>query len=144
MSTTNEFQEREKKIKELYSQGPVLNGAIYCSPWCGFKCTKEAHDRAVRNAQELADQLGEPWKPRVWENGDWHYSAKCGESQVHVRREGGYWASIMVGVDEATRTGGIQYIGEGETPIEAVMDALKRIERARNDLNEAIHKFRGA
>jgi hypothetical protein len=130
--------------QSIPEQGPVLNGHIYCSSWCGGDCTKADYDRAVKGAQELADQLGEPWAPRVWENLGWHYAASAGESDVNPKTDGTYWASIMVGVEDVGRVNCQQVIGDGETPIEAVMDAVRKMERARNNLNEAIRKFRGA
>lgn len=38
---------------------------------------------ATKNAAELAERLGEGWKPRVWENMGWYYSAFKGVVQVH-------------------------------------------------------------
>ncbi|MEB7891012.1 hypothetical protein NGK36_17215 [Hafnia alvei] len=54
---------------------PVLRGKIYCSPACGFGCTKEQYDRAMVAAESLARRLGEGWMAKVWENGSWNYSA---------------------------------------------------------------------
>lgn len=63
------------------------NGRVYCSPACGFKCKKEAHDAALAAATALATRLGPEWEPHVWENCAWHYSAnhKTGPMAVHPR-----------------------------------------------------------
>lgn len=53
----------------------VRNGAIYCAPACGGRCTWAAYQKAVRGANALAKRLGTSWVTRVWENLGWHYSA---------------------------------------------------------------------
>lgn len=91
----------------MLSQEPVLNGKIYCSPWCGGKCTKAAHDGAVKRAKALAKRCGPGFKPRVWENLGWHYSAvsangllkvhPCGKSftaYLGDKGAGGRWAIV--------------------------------------------------
>lgn len=81
---------------------PVLNGDIYCSPACGRGCTLEEYDQAVKDADELAAQLGKAFQPHVWENLGWHYSATAavpGEAFVTVnysKRIGEYWANLHV------------------------------------------------
>lgn len=60
---------------------PVLSGNRYCSPACGHGCTITEHDAAVKKAKALARLCGKGWKPRVWENMGWHYSAVRGTSE---------------------------------------------------------------
>lgn len=62
-----------------------INGpnGTYCSPACGFKCTRHAYERAMREADALAIRLGPGWEPRVWENWGWHYEAIKGAARVH-------------------------------------------------------------
>jgi hypothetical protein len=55
-----------------------LPGGIYCSPRCGCSCTKAAYDTANQKAAELCAQLGDGWRPRVWENGTWHWEVAKG------------------------------------------------------------------
>lgn len=74
-------------MPDIYKQGPVLSGDVYCSPWCGFKCKRAAYDQAVREADELADRLGDGWMPRVWENGGWHYEVSRGAARIHPTTE---------------------------------------------------------
>lgn len=74
----------EKEPREL-SWKARRRGAIYCAPACGFGCTVEDHERAVRAAEKLARRLGPSWKGEVWENLGWHYKAvsACGRIKVH-------------------------------------------------------------
>lgn len=64
---------------------PVLRGDTYCSPACGAGCTKAAHDAAQRKAKALARRMGPGFKPRVWENLGWHYSAERGRAADNHR-----------------------------------------------------------
>lgn len=61
---------------------PVSRGDAYCSPRCGFGCTKAGYDRAVAEASALAIRLGDGWAPSVWENAGWHYEAVNGIARV--------------------------------------------------------------
>lgn len=70
--------DRLKPDSTQLSWKPVLHGRMYCSPACGAKCTKVAHDRAAMKAGELADYLGKGWKPRVWENMAWFWEVSNG------------------------------------------------------------------
>lgn len=74
---------------------PVLNGDIFCSPGCGFKCTKKSYDQTVKRVNELCGNLGSNWIPRVWENGGWHYTAKLivpdGYIEIYPRKGENYW-----------------------------------------------------
>ena len=54
---------------------PVRSGKTYCSSACGARCTWAAYQRACKAADALCRQLGPTWKPRVWENLDWHFQA---------------------------------------------------------------------
>lgn len=55
-----------------------LPGGVYCSPRCGCRCTKAAFDLATKQSNDLCAQLGEGWKPRVLENGGWHWEVAKG------------------------------------------------------------------
>lgn len=62
---------------------PVRNGAVYCSPRCGFKCTWTGYLDAHNRANGLVTQLGPGWQPKVWENGRWNWAAEKGEATLH-------------------------------------------------------------
>jgi hypothetical protein len=97
---------------------PVLRGHIYCAPACGRGCTKAAYERAQKKAAALAKRLGPRWKPRVWENLGWHYSAisPCGSIKVHSSYpEGEMWTAYFG--PEAT---GGKWAESGKTPWEAI------------------------
>lgn len=71
---------------------PVRRGKTFCSPACGGKCTKAAHDEAQRKAKELAARLGPGWRPRVWENLDWYWDVRYvfPDGELKVRDESRY------------------------------------------------------
>lgn len=66
----------------------IKPGGIYCSPACGFNCTRVAYDRAVVEAAALATQMGEGWYPKVWENGGWHFKASKGCATMDANLKG--------------------------------------------------------
>ena len=47
---------------------PILKGDQYCSPACGGRCKKSDYDKAVTQSNEIAQLLGDGWKPSVNEN----------------------------------------------------------------------------
>jgi len=53
---------------------PVLKGKQYCSPACGFGCTKKDYDSAINKSNDLCKELGKNWTSEVWENGKWNYA----------------------------------------------------------------------
>lgn len=75
-----------------------------CAPWCGHGCTDEQYQKAVRQGDALAKQLGKGWKSRVWENMGWHFAAvsSCGRLEVHSH--GGHSFTAYLG--EANEPGG--------------------------------------
>ena len=105
----------EKKL----SDKPRRRGAIYCSPFCGAKCTYAAYQRAQSGGKALARALGKTWTFRVWENLGWHYCAisPCGRWKVHSNHRANYTAFL----GEAGEPGGY-WAEHGSTPQEAVMN----------------------
>lgn len=71
------------KFKRRLSWKPVRRGDIYCAPACGNGCTYQAYLNAVAAAKQLAKELP-GFKPHVWENLGWHYSAVALGSRVSV------------------------------------------------------------
>lgn len=122
------------------TEKPILNGDIYCAPWCGCKCKKVDYDHCVKAADELAAKMGKGWEPDVWENMGWHYAIKAKHAQIHVnenfkdgaRTVRSYWADI--------RAGGKQFCATAETPDAAlgivVQEARTFLSQATADLNE--------
>jgi hypothetical protein len=109
--------------------GPVLSddGKVFCSPWCGFKCTKAAHDRAVLEADLLCKALGPGWTPEVWENTGWNYAAHMGGAKVTPNKNGSTLAGTytVTGYTGWCNFGEKQTIERGATPREAI-DAAKK------------------
>lgn len=68
---------------------PILDGDVYCSPRCGHRCKRAAYDRAVCEADALAELLGEGWEPIISENGGWHYKVAKANSMVAPMLERG-------------------------------------------------------
>jgi len=67
----------KRTLKRTLSWKPhrYVWGDIYCSPACGYGCTREAFEQAQEGARLLVEELGPGFKPRVWENLGWHYEA---------------------------------------------------------------------
>lgn len=125
-------------VKRKLSWRPRRRGAVYCSSACGAGCTYAAYRAARRNGAALAKALGPGWKPRIWENLGWHWSARLAvmDCEVHGSRGpwlNSYWASLYFGK---------QFMGDGKTPRKAVAAAMdnarRHIEFTRRDFNKAI------
>ena|ERR1019366_8878051 len=102
---------------------PVARGNRYCSPACGGGCTRMQFVMAQNSAQTLCTELGDGWKPRVWENLGWHYSATHGD-RLEVYPHGPFTAYF---------SGELQIIKKGRTATSAVkntLDAVKKLIRA--------------
>jgi hypothetical protein len=80
---------------------PKLNGEIFCAPACGFGCKKLDFDRVTERATALAKKLGDGWRPRVWENGGWHFEVTKGAATVCLAAGGEYRASVRFSFNDA-------------------------------------------
>jgi hypothetical protein len=112
---------------------PVQDGDVYCSPACGGRCKKAAYDYAVKAANELVTMLGNGWQPQVWENLGWHFRASKGESTVSF--DGTGFSAALRPYQQAL------FSGEGNTPRQAVENALIQMKRERDQLDRAIASF---
>lgn len=123
-------------ISELDEWTPTLNGEIYCSRACGFKCKKVDFDKATAKALELANQMGHGWEPRVWENGGWHYEVLKRGASVTAEDDGSYQASIRFYMDDKTEVCVSETRTSPVQAVEAVVDVLnariKGLQRALN------------
>lgn len=95
---------------------PIRDGDRYCSPRCGHGCTWAAYQHAVESANALCVELGEGWKPRVWENSGWYFSATRGKTEVHYNKGQGF--SVYFNSDAK------QYLADGPDAREAVRAAM--------------------
>lgn len=119
---------------------PVLDGEVYCSPACGFKCTKTAYDIAVARADEMVAVLGDGWEPDVWENCRWNYAAKHKKQDIRIHAERSFKTDT---VREYTcfYNGPKQMIGKGENPNAAFIDAQIQMIRLSNEINESLENL---
>ena len=118
---------------------PVRQGDIYCSPRCGFCCTRAAYDQAVQEAAELAERMGEGWTPRVWENWGWNYDVGKEGLRITVARSGssikGGWVvkqfTAWINVENTDDgPGTTQFISDDEDPIEALNISVRKAKSA--------------
>jgi hypothetical protein len=122
----------------LYEGG---HGPAYCSPWCGFDCTKAAFDRATTEAAALAARMGPGWEPRVWENGGWNYDVHKGVAVIHTSmvcgsRLIGNWT--VGGYTAWINAPGIQFINSAETPEDALGISKQQARTHVAKLNDAL------
>lgn len=101
-----------------------LPGGIYCSPRCGARCTKAAHDKAVADAKALAARMGDGWAPVVWENLGWHWEITKGDSKDGHSCRGALLEITpnhkLVGGYTAWFQGAKQFLAEGKEPEDAL------------------------
>lgn len=100
---------------------PKRLGAVYCAPACGHGCKHSDYLTAQRRAARLCAKLGKGWRPNVWENLGWHYSAKfAGVHELELyphfapKPLGSCWLSFI------PEDGASQITAEGQTPDVAV------------------------
>jgi hypothetical protein len=92
----NIYEHDETAVGELDKRRiPVLNGEIFCSPFCGAMCKKSDYDNAVTTANEIAVQLGDGWVAQVFENLGWHWLVKKGSVEVRMSSSGYYNATMQ-------------------------------------------------
>ena len=85
---------------------PIWKGKTFCSPACGYGCTRAAYKQAWLDAKELASQLGWEWRTRVWENMGWHYE---------VVSASGCW-KVSPLIHRGKVTGYSAYLGKSGSP----------------------------
>lgn len=128
--------------KKGLSWKPRRNGRIYCAPACGHGCTYAAYQRAVKAAQRLADRLGKGWKPHVWENLGWHYSAISKSKHLKVypsiinKKLYDYTAYFST---ESATIGG-RWAASGSTPEKALANVMEEALRELNTVARAIEQ----
>lgn len=101
---------------------------------------KDDAEREVRNL--IAKLKGKGWKPRVWENIGWHYSAFSGPVQVYPFGMGdSFWC--MVGPRSKDNVGGAGFWTPSRTkcfkdPNRAVRDAMRYVYEFADQVNQTI------
>lgn len=105
-----------------YSLPAERYGDCYCAPWCGLGCTLAAYERACREAEAIATQLGAGWEPAPWENLGWHIGVRRGEHNVSAITKGNTRTGEyeVIGYRADLRVGGRQFYCIADTPDDAV------------------------
>ncbi len=105
---------------------PILRGLIYCSPGCGYDCTKAEHDLAHLNARTLCRHMGAGWTPNVWENLGWHYSviSPCGRIKIHPSEGKDPLGDACAYLNAPDSPGG-RWVKHGTNPKAAVKNVIR-------------------
>jgi hypothetical protein len=114
---------------------PRLNGEVFCSPACGYKCKKADFDRASERVTALVSQLGAGWRPEVWENGGWYFEAKKGLATVSPEDNGHFTASIRFMFNDAVEN---LISATRSDPREAVGALIEQLSRRIATLSRAL------
>ncbi len=119
----------------------IRRGDLYCADWCGCGCTWAEYNQACNEAAALAKRLGSGWKPRVWENGGWHYEVIRGVCEVKPSRRrlgGDLWTVDGYTAWIQTRP---QYISERrDAPEEALREAMLLMKAAFDQLAQSFNE----
>ena len=121
----------EGEIVDIYKLGPELQeDGTYCAPWCGRGCTMEEHNLAHQEANALAENMGDGWTPRVWENLGWHYSVRspCDRIRVHPHHHKGAVYSYCAYLGEKGGIGG-KWTASHKNPKKAVERVIKEAQK---------------
>ncbi|NRF83817.1 hypothetical protein HQ619_07740 [Burkholderia gladioli] len=103
---------------------PRLTGKIYCSPACGFGCTKDDFDRASALAYAFATNLGSGWQAHVWENGGWHWEVTKGAAILRPTHDGRFHAEIRFMFNDTHETLIRETRRDAREAVQAVIDTL--------------------
>lgn len=125
-----------------YSQKDMIavrRGDVFCAPFCGRKCTHKEYLAAKQGAADLVRKLGKGWKPRVWENMGWHYSAvsKDGRIKVHTHKYPNSPRDYTAFLGDADSPGG-RWAMHGSTPQAALRAVLKRALEEKREVDAMV------
>ena len=118
---------------KLQRYKPIRQGSIYCSPFCGRKCTWDEFQVAKQDAKKLTASLGKGWKSNVWENLGWHYSviSPCGRIKVHKEHE---YQDYFAFLGEPDSPGG-RWSADGKTAREAIRAVIAMAKAELKEIN---------
>lgn len=133
MQASMKTDRQERAAEQAHAEGwrPVRRGRRFCSPHCGGGCMHAAYLKAHTQADRLVKRLGQGWQSQVWENLGWHWAVVRGAVRVKVNQDGTYRAELG--------DAGHQFIGEGETLVEAISAMRTRSLAALQALNKLIN-----
>jgi len=67
------------------AQSPVEGAdGTYCSPRCGWGCTRAQHDLAVAKGREISERMGAGWEYEVSEKYGWNCRVRRGQVAILV------------------------------------------------------------
>jgi len=125
---------------------PIRDGDKYCAPACGAGCTYDQYEWAKQCGHALVAMLdSNNFKPRIWENLGWHYSATTkddnheeGDFFIQVydynqERQVKYWVDIQVG--------GRQYTGHFDCPNEGINSLMTQLMSDVMKMQLALNKY---
>lgn len=118
---------------------PQRRGKAYCSPACGFGCTWEAYQLAVKQSAALARRLGKGWRARIWENGNWYWSVNDSTEVIAIHAYGK--KKYTAYVNHRNGTSG-NFVVEGTTPHKAVVAVIRRLHKEKKSMTALYNKTR--
>lgn len=101
------------------------DGKTFCSPACEGGCTRADYEKTVRRTNALAKRLGDAWKPKVWENLGWFGKVVHSSGHMDVGLGIGLYHAY---ISRNLRAGGGSWCGTGETPTQAIDEAITKLE----------------
>lgn len=112
----------------MLSWKPVWKGKTFCAPGCGRGCTRAEYKYAADCARSLALSMGKGWKPKVWENLGWHWSAEKGGLKLHPIYVGGRVTGYTAYLGEPNSAGG-RWASYGRKPASAIRNVIREAKR---------------
>ena len=103
---------------------------------CGCGCTEEEYQHAVKKAAELVKSLGSVWESEIWENLEWHWSAKTAGLRVSENEYEGKTESFTASLGPPD-SGGC-WVKNGVTPKAAVRHVITAAETEIGELNSTL------
>jgi len=111
---------------------PIRKDAIYCSAACGGGCTWNAFRGAQKQAEALCKKLGHGFKPKVWENLGWYWTADSASMGITIWKvDGGFFAQVHNG----------NYFRH-KTAVGAILAAREHAEDTAFKINQALCNLR--
>lgn len=109
----------------------VRQGATYCAPACGHRCTWKQYQDALARARTAAKTLGPEWIPEASESMGWHSSIRRGTVCISVPSAGWGGRSFLAQID------GRGILGDGAKTAKGALRNLRAFLVAERDAAQA-------